>query len=453
VVYTTLMKLKQVHNIRTGDPYPQNKASFIQPKLIFKHPSDQYEQAAEAVSDRIMMLGQPGIQFKPFRVPQIRRKCDKCEHEEEKIQRKEENSLISGHTYNNINPSSRYFIQLKCAACEAEEKEELQRKETNYSTGEPDRSFQNYVVGLNKAGNSLPVQVRRFYEPKFGLAFSEVKIHTDSLAAKSAQSINALAYTAGNNIVFNTGQYSPDTQAGKKLLGHELTHVVQQSHGSNQEGRIQKADYGPVDTSKATRDEAQSKSLPGPVDSIKSCDANQVSTVTAAINEARTWINNVEPRLKAFAEGKAPAADQPILAAALINNFHVNQIDQAVVQNMSALKMGLNSNLSIDCVNPFWCEETSAGFVNGGVFTSLRRFSDINLCPLFFTCVNNLLRITTVVHEVAHKYPGSGADKAYETEDAYAKLTSAQALDNADSYAVFTRQVFYNGAHGPGETC
>lgn len=52
-----------------------------------------------------------------------------------------------------------------------------------------------------------------------GYDFSDVKIHTGADAAKSAQSINALAYTTGNNIVFNEGQFSPDTDKGKRLLG------------------------------------------------------------------------------------------------------------------------------------------------------------------------------------------------------------------------------------------
>ena len=63
-----------------------------------------------------------------------------------------------------------------------------------------------------------------------GYDFSNVRLHTDSVAANSAQSINARAYTTGNNIVFNEGQFNSDTDNGKKLLGHELTHVVQQNN-------------------------------------------------------------------------------------------------------------------------------------------------------------------------------------------------------------------------------
>ena len=85
-----------------------------------------------------------------------------------------------------------------------------------------------YVGNLPGGGKPLSTELRSFYEPRFGYDFSKVRIHDDAAAAKSANSINALAYTHGNNIVFNSGQYSPQTNTGKRLLSHELTHVVQQ---------------------------------------------------------------------------------------------------------------------------------------------------------------------------------------------------------------------------------
>ncbi|MET0391909.1 MAG: DUF4157 domain-containing protein [Chitinophagaceae bacterium] len=117
-------------------------------------------------------------------------------------------------------------VQRKCAHCEAEEKE-VQRKENGPET-EAGSGLENYIGGLGASGQPLSNEVRSFYEPRFGRDFSNVRVHTDQVAAKSAQSINALAYTSGNNIVFNNGQYSPGTDSGKRLLGHELTHVVQQ---------------------------------------------------------------------------------------------------------------------------------------------------------------------------------------------------------------------------------
>jgi hypothetical protein len=67
-------------------------------------------------------------------------------------------------------------------------------------------------------------------ESRFGYDFSQVRVHTDAKAAESAKAVNAVAYTVGHNVVFGARQYSPKTSEGKRLLTHELTHVVQQSH-------------------------------------------------------------------------------------------------------------------------------------------------------------------------------------------------------------------------------
>ncbi len=81
---------------------------------------------------------------------------------------------------------------------------------------------------LASTGQSLDADTREFMEPRFGHDFSHVRVHTDERAVESAQVMNAQAYTVGQNVVFGQGQYTPETQAGKHLLAHELTHVVQQ---------------------------------------------------------------------------------------------------------------------------------------------------------------------------------------------------------------------------------
>ncbi len=80
-------------------------------------------------------------------------------------------------------------------------------------------------------GQPLDESTRSFMEPRFGHDFSRVRVHTDERAAESARAVNALAYTAGQDVVFGGGQYEPETMEGKKLLAHELTHVVQQKQG------------------------------------------------------------------------------------------------------------------------------------------------------------------------------------------------------------------------------
>ena len=85
---------------------------------------------------------------------------------------------------------------------------------------------------LRSPGQPLDPGTRTFMESRFGHNFSQVRVHTGGKAAKSAQSVNALAYTVGRDVVFNSGQYTPDQTSGKRLLAHELTHVVQQSRFS-----------------------------------------------------------------------------------------------------------------------------------------------------------------------------------------------------------------------------
>lgn len=96
---------------------------------------------------------------------------------------------------------------------------------------------------LNSPGQALDPGTRAFFEPRLGRDFGDVRVHTDGTAAASARAVHAHAYTLGNQIVFNTGQYRPQTEQGQALLAHELTHVVQQR--SDTKLRIQRAPPDP----------------------------------------------------------------------------------------------------------------------------------------------------------------------------------------------------------------
>src|SRR5262249_9034178 len=80
---------------------------------------------------------------------------------------------------------------------------------------------------LRSPGEPLDTETREFFEPRFGHDFGQVRVHTDGKAAESARAVAALAYTTGRDIVFGSGQYAPHRAAGKRLLTHELAHVVQ----------------------------------------------------------------------------------------------------------------------------------------------------------------------------------------------------------------------------------
>lgn len=87
---------------------------------------------------------------------------------------------------------------------------------------------------LRSPGQPLDATTRAFMEPRFGHDFSRVRVHTDERAASSAEAVNALAYTVGNDIVFGAKRYAPTSQEGKSLIAHELTHTIQQSGRAGQ---------------------------------------------------------------------------------------------------------------------------------------------------------------------------------------------------------------------------
>ncbi len=134
--------------------------------------------------------------------PEEKEKIQKKEEEDEKVMKKEEEND------------------------DKSDKTNLQRKE---STTSSTATSANYIKSLNGKGKPLPVDTNAFFSSRFGYNFSDVKVHTGKEAAGSAKTLNAKAYTIGNDIVFNEGQLNTDTTEGKKLMAHELTHVVQQN--------------------------------------------------------------------------------------------------------------------------------------------------------------------------------------------------------------------------------
>ncbi|MEE6282124.1 eCIS core domain-containing protein [Georgenia sp. MJ170] len=112
---------------------------------------------------------------------------------------------------------------------------QLQRLAGNDAAGElleaePERSPVLDVVGSG-GGQPMETGLRRDMESRLGSDFSDVRIHTDTAATASAQAVNAHAYTVGSNVVFQRDRYDPASTAGRTMLAHELTHVVQQRSG------------------------------------------------------------------------------------------------------------------------------------------------------------------------------------------------------------------------------
>ncbi len=169
----------------------EGHSGVIQTKLKVNRPGDRYEQEADRIADQVMRMPEPSVQqqMKP----------------------------------------------------EAEEEEEmLQTKATSGQSPNVSAILPNRINALRGSGQPLPQSERAFFESRFGSDFSQVHVHADSQAAEMAASVNARAFTLGQDIVFGAGQYAPGTIKGKHLLAHELTHTIQQA--SMPEFSIQRAE-------------------------------------------------------------------------------------------------------------------------------------------------------------------------------------------------------------------
>jgi hypothetical protein len=162
----------------------------IQLKLSVGAVNDPMEHEADAMADKVMRM--PETSF-------IQRKCSCADRDDEHVRLKPLASQITP------------FIQAK---------------------GDVAGLVSDAVSGRIKSsmggGGSMSGETKSFMESRFGTDFSDVKIHTGNESVQLSRELNAKAFTVGNNIYFNGGQYQPETDSGKHLLAHELTHVVQQ---------------------------------------------------------------------------------------------------------------------------------------------------------------------------------------------------------------------------------
>ncbi|MCP4329279.1 MAG: DUF4157 domain-containing protein [Alphaproteobacteria bacterium] len=116
---------------------------------------------------------------------------------------------------------------------EDEEDGALQADGYRGAAGDLDPDLDRRVAGIRGGGRPLPGAVRQSLEPRFGFDFSHVRIHTDQESGAVARKLGARAFTVGRDIVFGPSTYAPHSRDGRHLLAHELTHVVQQSAGTD----------------------------------------------------------------------------------------------------------------------------------------------------------------------------------------------------------------------------
>lgn len=231
----------------------------VQPKLQINQPGDVYEKQADAMAEQVVNSGPPAqgvatpapksaqrqgkedIQkaSKPEEVQKMAQpeeekpvqKMDKPEEpqrkEQEEVQRK---------------PEEEQAVQKKEEEVKRKpEEEKVQTKTSANGGGTAPSGFASTLNHSKGQGSGLSKGTLNEMSSAFGQDFSGVRIHTDSQAEQLSEQISAQAFTHGNDIYFNQGKYNPESQDGKRLLAHELTHVVQQ--GAVQDQTVQRTGW------------------------------------------------------------------------------------------------------------------------------------------------------------------------------------------------------------------
>ncbi|MBC7849469.1 MAG: DUF4157 domain-containing protein, partial [Chitinophagaceae bacterium] len=117
----------------------------------------------------------------------------------------------------------------------------IQRKSEGNTAGSHGAQAPSTVqTVLSSSGKKLDTDTKQFMSARLGRNFDNVRVHTNHIAERSAEAINARAYTVGNNIFFGTGEYQPKNAEGRKLLAHELAHTVQQEKSLDASSIIQR---------------------------------------------------------------------------------------------------------------------------------------------------------------------------------------------------------------------
>ena len=321
--------------------------------------------------------------------------------------------------------------------------------------------------GLGSPGVRLGGAVRSFFEARFGQDFGNIRIHADAGAAASARALGAEAYTCGSDVVFGPGHYDVASPRGLRLMAHELTHVVQQRSGLRAEraSASNATERGSASASDAAEREAEGNAarlatgeplrfaerapavarraadettttVAEPA-SPPGCTLAQHHAIEPAVRRAEQRLGTAIARVDAYIAAPADPGNGAVRAA-LDRHFH--STDPSVVARVRARLETIRTDMTTR--DPFTVEchdatDSSCTNANAYVFDS----NLLVLCPDFFGASAEF-RTGSLIHEMAHALTGLHiTDRAYSTDRLLPYLTTAEALDNAESYQMFAREV------------
>ena len=403
-------------------PAPQG----VYPRLKVGPVNDPLEREADQVADTVMRMPGPvstsqatrGIQRKPGCA--CGGVCPQCQAD----------SMIQA--------SRSVDDQILQRQSEEEEEETLQLK----SAGGPAQvspATGAHINSLKGGGQPLPAPTQQFFSSRMNYDFSQVRVHSGAPAAEAAQSVNARAFTLGKDVVFNHQEYQPESFQGRRLLAHELTHVMQQNPSQSATGQgIQK------DREILRRT------------SYSDCTEQQLPSVRAAVQKATRDIGTAISML-----GQQPLS--PHVSDALWLMFRDRserraRSARAMLNNLAVRLPGL----TIECEQPsesdygLRCREDVGGWVPLAalIFRDLS-FSNIHLCMGEWNQHEAVEQSHTIIHEGMHRSNFGMDDYGYfKVEDCTETSSTAAAAatvtpplipvtrtNNADCYACLVRML------------
>jgi hypothetical protein len=176
---------------------------------------------------------------------------------------------------------------------------------------------------------------------------------------------------------------------------------------------------------------------------FEDCPRPRKQMLLSAVQSARSWVDTAVSKVSTLVAN--PATVDPTTHKALQDHFHIASGPTAqdavgrIRRRLLELQSAFTREVPFECETQ--CDTNVHGYVYTGLFGLIRTASDVHMCPDWFASTNSVEKAATIIHEMSHKYSGTD-DKAYEWETAkYQGLSTGQALDNAESFGAFVRDV------------
>jgi hypothetical protein len=321
---------------------------------------------------------------------------------------------------------------------------------------------------LCSPGKPLDAVTRALMEPRFGHDFSQVRVHSDSQAAEAARSVDALAFAVGKHLVFNSNQYSPNTDPGYRLIAHELTHVVQQS-GTNGNCVPSKPILGaPNDGSEREADRVMEQITRPPVQDPGRRIVIRVADITSSVRryghatsckddahlKPYVWPGHDEAK-KATDRATNETNKRPLTKTAELRNFFgksaATEVNlTAINENFRKIRQALDQQYLYHCVEKDSKDSDALPCVGNNARTNESgKNHDVTLCfdqKRFWGTPEALGAAWLIIHENVHRgldlwpkthlwAPAGGLDGC--GGDTSVISQSELVLDNPDSYSCF----------------